>query len=93
MVEHAPLVGALGIQLAGVGELQRAAEADHLGKIVRAAVLDDLPGIVIADEPRLLAADADVAMQRHVHARADRRAVDHRDRRLADQRDVAVKLR
>ena len=31
-------------------------------------------------------------MQRHVHARADRRPVDHGDRRLADQRDVAVQL-
>ena len=92
MIEHAPLVGALGVQLARVRELQRAAEADHLGQVVRATVLDDLAGIVIGDEPRLFAADTDVAMQRHVHARTDCRTVDHRDRRLADQRDVTVQL-
>src|SRR6185437_3722274 len=47
---------------------------------------------MIADETGLLAADADVAVQRHVHARTDRWPVYHRDGRLADQRDVAVQL-
>ena len=92
MVEHAPLVRPLGIQLAGIGEFQRPPQPDHLGKIVGTAVLDDLSGIVIGDEPRPLAADADVAMQRHVHARPDRRPVDHRDGRLADQRNIPVKF-
>jgi hypothetical protein len=93
VIDHAPGEGVVGFQLAGVGELERTAQPDHLRQVVRSAVLDDLSGIVIGDEARLLAAHADVAVERHVHARADGRAFDHGDGRLADQGDVAVKLR
>ena len=92
MVEHAPVIGALRIQVAGIGEFKRAAEADHSRQVVRAAVLDNLSGLLIANKAGFFAADADVAMQRHVHAGPDRRAVYHGDGRLADIGDVAVQL-
>src|SRR6266850_456587 len=63
MIERAPLIGPLGVHLAGVGELQCPPEPDHLGQVIGAAVLDDLPGIVIADETGPLAANPNVAVQ------------------------------
>ena len=78
--------------MAGVGELQGPAQAGHLGQVVAAPVLDNLPQLLVADEAGVLAANPDVAMQGHVHAGTDGRAVDHGDGGLANQRDVAVEM-
>ena len=78
--------------MAGVSELQRPAQACHLGQVIAAAVFDDLAELLVADEAGVFAADADVAVQCHVHPRPHGRAVDHGDGRLADERDVAVEV-
>src|SRR5579883_2412198 len=92
MIKHAPLQCALRVQFPYVSEFKRTTKPDHFGQIVRSAVLDDLPGIMIRNEASLLAAHAYVAMQRHVHARPNSRSVDHGNCWFADQRNVAVQL-
>jgi hypothetical protein len=38
----------------------------------------------------MLASNTDIAVQGHIHARANRRAIDHGNGGFADERDIAM---